>query len=109
MVLLKELVNQAKIKHGYYKPAQRSISKKTLEGNTGFYGVNRRNSKQYVQGYTYVYEAYDEDYNVLCYSSVDFLKLKARVQDNNLTWKVTDRSKALKTSRDVGLPLYDLI
>ena len=41
-------------------------------------------------------------------SSVDFQKLRRKVKEKGLEWKVDEYNKARKTAKEVGLPLRDL-
>lgn len=114
MVLLKELVEKAKQRERENKKKQKKkrgkkYNKKkrkkplTDKTKTGFSNLLKFENPNCKQGYLWRYT-----YNDICISKVDFLELRRIVLDMGLEWEITDRNSALKTSRLVGLPLYDL-
>ena len=98
---LGELFEEAKRKY-HFKDSKGYIKRKKYPMNhpkshvfsTGFYSVKKVLSPNYKQGFCYTYIYYKDD-KYRQYSSVDILKLKQKVLDNNMLWKVVDKQKAL--------------
>ena len=110
---LGELVKEAKRKYGFqtkkrkYYPAEHKRGTTFL---TGFYSVYRIMNDDYKQGFTFQYRYYDEDDERRNISSVDLKKLYRRVKyDNNLPWKIADESEALKTAKECGINIEELM
>ena len=114
MVLLKELVEEAKLKNRKKKieptikgkkgeKRKRNHYKKN-KTKTGFYNLYIIKCEKCSQGFFWQYKF--EEINI---SRVDFFELKKIVLNNNWEWGIEERNTAFKTSKIVGLPLYDLI
>lgn len=113
MVLLKDLVEEAKLKQNKnnknrkYKRTKSPLYKKKIKGKpmeTGFYGVYKLSCKYGEDKYTWLYD----DGEHIIYRN-DFFELKNEVIRNGFKWELENRYMAFRTSRDVGYPLYDLI
>ena len=103
MVVLKELFDEAlKNNNNYFINKRKIVS--SFE-STGFYNLRRRSCPKCKQGFIWYYRLDDGRY----ISNVNFLKLKERVLLADLDWRIVDRNLALRTSKVLGLPLYDLI
>lgn len=102
MVLLKELFENAKKEYKIERKNQKKINKKKINP-TGFYHVHLQKCNRCKNGILWTYET-----NEIHISRVDFLDLKNIVIERGYEWGVEYRYYALKTSKIVGLPLYDL-
>ena len=107
MVLLKEQFEAAKKKQGFHnKPRNK---KRFKEVETGFLKTRKVRCQACNQGFMWRYRWFDveeDKYKVM--TSIDFLKLKKKVRDRGLDWRVEDYYLARKTAKKIGLPLRDL-
>lgn len=104
-VLLKDLIEEAKKK---YPLRNRSKHSSKPPKPTGFYNVKKIHCQECKQGFTYSYGFIDENEKKRFITRVSFIQLKRDVNARSLPWGIIDRSRALKTAREVGLPIYDL-
>lgn len=111
MVLLKDLVDEAKKKYKYGRKVEKEKRKKEVKrkkgkftSRTGFYNLIRISCPECTQGYIWVYS---HEGNRI--SRVNFMELKSIILSNGWRWEIEDRNEAFYTSKLVGYPLYDLI
>ena len=105
-VLLKDLFRE-KMKGQWY--TRKKKINKSLKRETGFLKVRRQVCATCPEKFIYVYRNIDDNGNVTQLMSIDFLKLRDRVRDHGLEWEISDRVIALKTAKDIGLQLSDLL
>lgn len=112
---LGELVEEAKKKHkfkntkGYKKRKNYCMDHpRSHIFSTGFYSVTKVKNRNYKQGFCYTYIFYDGKKRRQ-YSSVNLLKLKKKVLDNNKIWRITDRQKAMDTANYHNISIEQLL
>lgn len=113
-VLLKDLFEEA-LKGQWISEKgkrKRNPKRKKLpeeEYNTGFKNVNRVYCQGCRQKFTYQYTYFEKDTGKQKFiTSIDFLALKEKVREKDLTWEMNNLYYARKTAKEVGLPLRDL-
>ena len=121
MVLLKDLVEEAKSKHKIKRKMsgnkKNRIDKEKSKKNvlrsrvprkdrveTGFYGVYKVVCDFCDGGFSWYYD--DGEHMI---HRADFFELKREIEKRNLKWELENRYSAFFTSKDVGYPLYDLL
>ena len=67
---------------------------------TGFYRVSQKKTSCCKQGFNWVYRYYQNDGRRKSFSSIDLNKLKIKVQENNLEWKIINKANAKKSLRE---------
>lgn len=107
MVLLKDIFNEAKKKYPPHNGTK--SSKKYNTKTTGFINVKKIACRDCKQGFTYTYITLSDDNKRKYISSVDFLQLKRKILDQGLPWGINNRVNALKTVKESGYSLYDLL
>lgn len=86
--LISEGVHTSKSRH--------STSKSKSYHGTGYYRVSKKENKNYIQGFLYVY-SYRENGKKKTFKSVDINKLEAKVIAKGLPWRIIDEEKARAT------------
>ena len=76
------------------KKMSKSISK--TKNTTGFYRVFKQKNKNVKQGFMWCYR-YQNESTIKSISRVNLLKLKEKVEAQNLLWEVIDKRKAQKS------------
>lgn len=107
MVLLKDMFEEAKKKYPPHNKTK-AYKRTNKNGETGFYNVRRMECKGCKQGIIYTYITLRDDGKRKHISSVDFLRLKEKIVKEKLPWGVNNRSKAIKTAKEVGYSLNEL-
>lgn len=98
--------NLSKIRKGklHTKSHKKNLSKS--QNTTGFYRVSKHKGRIYSQGFRWEYLFYKKgETKQTSFSSVDLLKLKRKVLNNDLDWCILDYEKAKNTCEEYG---YDL-
>ena len=76
---------------------------------SGFFRVTKRNDKCCKQGFLWVYQYYEEKRKCQkAIRSVNLLKLKQKVLDNDLEWLIIDEDNAKATCDEFGYDYADL-
>ena len=75
---------------------------------SGFYCVSTKNCPQCKQGFSWIYQYYDENIKHRVIHSVDLLKLKNKVIKKGLKWLVIDDNNAKKTCNDYNYNFEEL-
>lgn len=76
------------------KKISKHISKSMT--TTGFYRVYKHKDRQYKQGFRWDYQV-RKDNKMRTFSSINLLKLKEKVEAQNLPWEIIDKEKAKKS------------
>ena len=106
MVLLKELVEQAKEKYGYYSHPQHKTLKPGYRQNlTGFYRVQKQKIRT-GKGYTFQYKIV-ENGKMTRFTRQNLLSLKHETLHRGLPWEVSNELVARKLVSDEGLDWSD--
>lgn len=106
MVLLKDLFEEKK-KGQRIQRVKNRPSKGKKKSETGFY----RTSLCYCPSckkkefYKYTYMKNGKQKSI---SSIDFMKLRSRIKEEELEWRVKDVFEARKTAKKLGILLKDL-
>lgn len=106
MVLLAELMNDARKKYGYYEGNLKCTKQGGSRSQTGFSHVYKRCSKTTRKGYTFTYRI-QQDNIVITFSSVNLLVLHHEVKRRGLPWRVSDVLLAQRTVADENLNWED--
>ena len=67
---------------------------------TGFYRVSKKKVSHCKQGFNWVYRYYQNDGKRKSFSSIDLNKLKIKIQENNLEWKIINKANAKKSLQE---------
>lgn len=112
MVPLKDLFEQA-MRGNRGRKISKRIAKGTRvsknSGETGFRNTYKVNCPSCRQNFMYQYVTYLENGKRKTFNSVNLLALRDKVVEAGHIWAVEDRYYALKTAKEVGLPLKDLM
>lgn len=106
MVLLGELVDDARKKYGYYEGNLKGTKHGKNRSQTGFSHVFKRCSKTTRKGYTFTYKI-QQDNIIITFSSVNLLALRHEVKRRGLPWEVSNLLLARKLVADEGLDWKD--
>lgn len=100
-------ISQSKI--GVKLPKSTGINMSKNKNTSGFYCVSTKPCPKCNIGFSWIYQYYDETFKKKVIHSVDLLKLKRKVLDRNLLWKVMDINNAKLTAEKYGYNLEDLM
>ena len=78
-------------------------------GSTGFFRLSKDKNKECAQGFAWNYQYYTEEGEHKKIRSVSLIKVKQKVLDKGLDWKVINEENALLTCEKYGYDLRELI
>ena len=100
--------NISKGKKGVKLAETAGINMSKNKNTTGFYCVSTKNCPNCNQGFSWIYQYYDENIKHRVIHSVDLLKLKNKVLKKGLKWLVITEENAKKTCEKYGYDFKEL-
>ena len=88
--------NYSRYWQGKTRPEETRKKMSEARNTTGFYRISKQKNKNVKQGFMWCYR-YQNESTIKSISRVNLLKLKEKVEAQNLLWEVIDKRKAQKS------------
>ena len=99
----------SKSKKGVRLSKTTKFNMSSYKNSSGFYCVSTKPCPKCSQGFSWIYQYYDENMKHKVIHSVNLLKLKNKVDAKDLDWKIIDITNAESTCEEYGYNLEDLM